>query len=202
MNFTRESWMWVHLHAISNAEKAAGTSKDELSAGPYLAGGASFALGTLRLFGSLDFGQGKEDLAVGTDQDVKTLGLKVGIEDRSLKTDAADIYYGISAGYSKREFEKDEKSRFALPAFIGIEAPVTSWAIVRASVMQNILLGSAKDETGTTDVKTGIASDTLVAAGLGLKHGNFILDGSLTAASTGNINGSSFLSQASITYNF
>lgn len=199
MNFTKESWMWVQLHAISNAKNS---SEDEMAAGPYLKGGASFALGTLRLFGELNFGQGKEDLKVGTDEDVKSLGLNVGIEDRSLKTDAADIYYGIQVGYAKREYEKDEKSAFVLPAFIGIEAPVTSWAIVRASVAQNILFGSTKDETATPTANAGIANDTTVAAGLGLKYGNFILDGSLTAAGTGNINGSSFLSQSSITYNF
>jgi hypothetical protein len=202
MNFTKESWMWVHVHALSTAEKAAGTTTDEMQAGPYLTGGASFAMGSLRVFGAAEFGQGKQDLAAGTDQDVKTMGINVGIEDRSLKNDAADIYYGILLDYSKREYEKDEKSAFVLPAFLGIEAPVTSWAIVRASVMQNILVGNTKDETPATDVEAGIASNTLVAAGLGLKYGNFVLDGSLTAAGTGNINGSSFLSQASITYNF
>jgi len=202
MNFNKESWMYVHVHALSNAEKASGTQTDELSAGPYVAAGASWALGSLRLFGDLDFGQGKNDLATGTDQDVKTMAVTVGVEDRSLKTDAADIYYGIAFGYAKREFEKDEKSAFVLPAFLGVEAPVTSWAILRASVKQNILVGKTKDETPATDVEAGIPADTQVAAGLGLKHGNFVLDGSLTAAATGNVNGSSFLSQASITYNF
>ncbi len=202
INFTKESWMYVHVHALSQAEKAAGTQTDEMEAGPFLAGGASFALGSLRLFGDLAFGQGKEDLAVGTDKDIKTMAVSVGFEDRSMKTEAADIYYGIKLGYAKREFEKDEKSAFLLPAFLGVEAPVTSWAIVRASVMQNILVGKTKDETPVTDVETGIAANTLVAAGLGLKHGNFILDGSLTAAGNGDINTSSFLSQGSITYSF
>ena len=202
MNFTKESWMYVHVHALSQAEKAAGTQTDEMEVGPYLTGGASMAMGNLRLFGDLAFGQGKEDLAVGSDQDVKTMAVSVGVEDRSLKTDAADIYYGIKFGYAKREYEKDEKSAFLLPAFLGVEAPVTSWAIIRASVFQNILVGKTKDETPATDVEAGVPANTLVAAGLGLKHGNFILDGSLTAAGTGNVNGSTFLSQASITYNF
>ncbi len=202
MNFNNESWMYAHVHLVSTAEKPNGTQKDEMEAGPYITGGASFAVNSFRFFGNLDFGQGKQDLAGGTDQDVKTIAATVGVEDRSLKTEAADIYYGIRLGYAKREYEKDERSAFVLPAFLGIEAPVTSWAIVRASVVQNILVGNTKDETPTPDVDSGIPSNTLVAAGLGLKYGQFILDGSLTAAGTGNINGSSFLSQASITYNF
>jgi hypothetical protein len=202
MNFTKESWMYVHVHALSQAEKLAGTRTDEMEAGPYLEAGASMAMGNIRLFGDLAFGQGEEDLAVGSDQDVKTMAANIGIEDRSLKTAAADIYYGISLGYAKRDFEKDEKSAFRLPAFMGIEAPVTSWAIVRASVAQNILVGKTKDETPTPDVEAGIPANTLVAAGLGLKHGNFVVDGSLTAAGNGNINTSSFLSQGSITYSF
>lgn len=202
MNFNNESWMFAHVQLVSTAEKPAGTQKDEMEAGPYIQAGASFAVNTFRFFGNLDFGQGKQDLAVGTDQDVKTMALSVGVEDRSLKTEVADIYYGLRLGYSKREYEKDERSAFVLPAFLGIEAPVTSWAIVRASVAQNILVGNTKDETPNPDLDAGIPSNTLVAAGLGLKYGQFILDGSLTAAGTGNINGSSFLSQASITYNF
>lgn len=204
MNITNESWAWAHVHLISQAEKPGTGGQDEINAGPYLSGGLSWAIGNARLFGQVDLGQGEQDFAntATQDQDIKTTNLLVGVEDRSLKTANADIYYGIALDYNKREYESNEASSYQLPVFMGIEAPVVSWATVRASVRQNVLLGESKDETTTPSTKSGINSDTLVAAGLGFKYNNFQLDGSLTAASNGNINGSQFLSQASITYNF
>ncbi|HMN68784.1 MAG TPA: hypothetical protein PKC28_09635 [Bdellovibrionales bacterium] len=205
MNFD-DNWVYAHLHLISMAEKDNAGDTDEATAAPYLTVGTSFAMNDLRIFGEIDYGSGKDDpgSAVGTTTDVDDMNVSVGLEDRSLRKDAADIYYGIRLDWAKREYEDAEMSATKLPAFLGIEYGMVSWATVRASVSQNILFGNTKDETGTPSVteKEGINSDTLVAAGLGLKWNNLMLDGSLTAAGNGDINGSQFISQASLTYNF
>ncbi len=196
------NWVYAHLFLFSNAEKDTAGHKDKMYAFPYLKGGASFQLASqFRLFGELVYGQAKDKLTA-VDNDIKDTNLSVGIEDRSLKTDTVDIYYGIMGFYAKREVESKDISAYKLPAFMGIEYPVVSWATVRASVQQNILLGSSKDETATVTDSEGINADTTVAAGLGLKYNNIVLDGSLTAATTGLVNGNQFMSQASLSYWF
>ena len=119
-----------------------------------------------------------------------------------MKTDKADIYYGIKAVYANRSGDGPDQRGYKLPAFVGIELPVVSWATFRGSVQQNILVGQTKDETVTGAKEDTVTADTRVAAGLGLKYNNLVLDGSLTAASNGNVNGNQLLSQASVTYTF
>lgn len=208
MNFD-DSWVYAHLHLISKAEKDTAGATDEFNGSPYITVGTSWALSSdLRVFGDLDYGKGENNpgAAAGATTDVDDMNVSVGIEDRSLRKDAADIYYGIRLDWAKREIDAgaggQEVSAMKLPAFLGIEYGLVSWATVRASVAQNILFGNTKDETTGSDDKEGINADTTVAAGLGLKWNNLMLDGSLTAAGNGDINGNQFLSQASLTYNF
>jgi hypothetical protein len=202
MNFNKDSWAWANVQLYSTAEKTAAGVKSDVTPSPYLSGGVSYAMNTMRYFGRLDLGKGKGDFTLGNDKDITETNIYVGAEDRSLKTNAADIYYGATIGYAKRDYDGKAISAYALPVFVGIEAPLFSWMTVRASAQQNLLVGQTKDETGTTTSESGIPSNTQVAAGLGFTHGGFTLDGSLTAAGNGNINGNQFLSQASVTYNF
>lgn len=196
------NWVYAHLHGFSHAEKDTAGHTDKIDAGPYLRGGGSFEVGgNFRVFGELAYGQGKDKLTAGNN-DLKDTVVTAGIEDRSLKTDAVDIYYGIKGVYAKREVEAADITEYRLPAFIGIEYPIVSWSTVRASVQQNVLIGSSKDETATVTDSQGINADTVVAAGLGFRYNNFVLDGSLTAASSGLVNGNNFMSQASFSYWF
>lgn len=204
MNYTPESWVWAHVHLYDTAEKTAAGVTDEISWMPYLRGGISHAMGNYRVFGTIEFGKGEQEFGTpgAQNQDITDTNVSIGFEDRTLKMENADIYYGIGFLYNKRDYDGDEASGYALPAFLGIEAPVLSWATVRASVQQNVIVGKTETKTAGTTTEAGINANTLVAAGLGFKHGNFILDGALTAAANGNINGNQFLSQASLTYNF
>lgn len=194
------SW-YAHLTPISHAEKNTATNADKLDVGPRLVVGAGQDDGDYRYLGSLTYGQGKNDLAAG-ETDIKDLMVKLGFEDRSLKNETSDIYYGANLNYAQRDFDGKKVTAYNLPAFIGIEHTITSWATFRGSVSQNILLGQVKDETATNTDPTGIDSNTAVAGGLGLKYGKLTLDGLLSAAGNGQINGTNFLTQASVTYNF
>lgn len=198
-----EDWVYAHVHAVSEAQLLNGTDKDKMNAAPFIKVGGSHAMDTLRVFGELDIGNGKYSpgAAGATSQSINDLSVTAGVEDRSLKTDIADIYYGIRAAYAERK-AATKSTIYQVPAFLGIEYTATSWAMVRASVSQNILFGESEDKSTTPSTKSGIPANTTVAAGLGLKWQNLVLDGSLTAAGNGNINGNQFLSQASLTYNF
>ncbi|MGE3759806.1 MAG: hypothetical protein AB7H97_18715 [Pseudobdellovibrionaceae bacterium] len=203
MNFDKESWAWANVQLYSRAAKGAGAAKTEITPSPYLSGGVSMAMNTMRVFGRLDAGRGKYDASTAsTNKDLNDLNIQAGVEDRSLRTNAADIYYGAKVAWAKRTYDSKDISNYQLPVFIGIEAPVFSWMTVRASASQNVLFGETKDETTTPTSKTDIPANTLVAAGLGFTHAGFTLDGSLTAAGNGNINGNQFMTQAALTYNF
>lgn len=192
---------YAHLTPLASAEKNTNTAADKLEVGPRLTVGAGMDDTHYRYFGNLTYGQGKNALAAGSST-IKDTMLQIGVEDRSLKTEASDIYYGIRLGYAVRDIEGKKISAYGLPAFVGIEHTMTSWAVFRASLEQNILLGEAKDETATNTDAEGIPSNTRVAAGLGLKYGGLTLDGLLAAASSGQVNGTNFLTQASVTYSF
>ncbi len=199
MNFD-DSWVYAHVHALNDSKNAAG---DKINTAPHFTVGGSHVFGSdYRLFGEVNYGAGEVKPAAGGKTDVDDMFFTLGVEDRSLKTDIADIYYGLKVLHGKRDFGATEQSETRVPAFIGIEYFANDWAIVRASFQQNILLGNQKFQTAATDKANAVPNDNQVAAGLGFKYKNFLLDGSLAAATTGNINGSSFLTQASLTYTF
>jgi len=206
MNDGQDGWFYAHVHAWDATERRNGTNQDKMNAMPYITFGGAKASGKMRFFGEVNYGKWTEDPgATGSqDIDITDMDFSLGVEDRSLKTDAADIYYGIRATYAQRDIDTTPGAKvkgYKLPAFIGIEIPVVSWATFRSSVQQNVLIGEIEDETVPTQ-EDSPAADTTVAAGLGLKYGNLVLDGSLTAAGNGQINGNQFISQASVTYNF
>ncbi len=190
---------YAHLTLLSSAEIVAGSKK--MNVAPRLLLGGAKDSGNYRYFGALTYGNAKSEIP-GTSTDIKDTDLKFGIEDRSMKKADADIYYGTQINYSVRDIASKKITLMSLPIFVGIETPVTSWLMFRGSVAQNLLLGSIKDETATVTDADGIHSNTTASAGLGLKYNNLMLDGVLTAGTSGDINGNTFLSQASVTYNF
>ena len=131
--------------------------------------------------------------------------------DNSHKTDAADFFYGVNfdmttlknknvaTGTAKTEIT-------SLPVFAGIEAEATSWMVLRASVTQNFILGTKKDEIGSTGDSDTISNNTVVAAGAGLKFNKLLVDGTLAKASgasaTGALNSNDLLANAAVTYTF
>lgn len=193
-------YLYAHLSLVSTAEIKATTGDKKINAAPGLIFGASKDSGNMRYFGALTYGNAKNEVG-GTSTDIKDMDIKIGLEDRSMRKSDADIYYGTLLNYSTREVGK-KITAMSLPVFLGIETPVTSWLTFRGSVAQNFLIGSFKDETATNTDADGIATNTTASAGLGFKYNNLILDGVLTAGTSGDINGNQFLSTASVTYNF
>jgi hypothetical protein len=194
---------YVHAHLLSTAEKTTASVTDKMTAAPQIVLGGSYDVDTLHYFGALHWGQAKNDIgASSTSKDIKDTDVSLGLEDRSMKTADNDIYYGAKIDYVQRDVAGAKITGTQLPVFLGMEYPVTSWATFRGSVVQNLLLGSIKDETATNKDAAGISNNTTVAAGLGLQYKNLVLDGSLTAATNGQVNGNAFLTNASVTYNF
>lgn len=200
--------VYAHLTAISAAEKSNTVSgNDKLTTAPGVTVGGDMDRGDMRYFGQISMTNSKLETAgtTPTSSDIKDQNLKIGLLDRSLKTKESDIYYGAAILYSVRDTSGKKLTANALPVFLGIEHTLNTWAIFRASVQQNLLFGSTKDENVTAPTSTdpdGIGNNTSVASGLGLKYGQLTLDGTLAAATSGAVNGTAFLTQASVTYNF
>lgn len=191
---------YAHLHLISSAEKTTGTAKEKIAVSPYLILGGS-VVENYRWFGNLVYGKANISPAAGASTSISDTAIVAGVEDQSLKTALADIYYGAKLQIATRDIEGKKISSTDLPVFMGIEYGLTSWVTFRGSVSQNFLIGNVKDETVSTKAD-GISANTTVAAGLGFQHNNLQLDGTLTAASNGAINGNQFLANAGVTYNF
>ena len=198
---TGDSWDYFgHLTLISSAEKT-GTPDQKINDAPRLTLGASKKTGTDHCFARLDYGNAKTEAGT-VSTTTKDLGLILGWEDRSLKVTDKDIYYGFQFEYGSTDIEGEKISTTALPVFVGLEMNMNSWSVFRASLKQNVLIGSKKDETAANTDPEGINNNTTVAAGLGLKHSNLTLDGILSASTTGQINGTAFLVSTAVTYNF
>jgi hypothetical protein len=197
---TLDSQFYAHLHLISNATKT-GTPDQKLNAAPVIVIGGSKDLGANRIFGGLNYGSARTESG-STSTDYKDTALSVGCENRSLKKQDADIYYGAQLNYFSRDIEGKKIVNTSLPVFLGMELNMNTWAVFRGSVSQNFILGSTKDETATNTDPDGINSNTTFAGGLGLKYNNLILDGSLAASTSGQVNGASFLTSAAVTYNY
>jgi hypothetical protein len=193
----------------------ANNAKDETAVNADLKGKTSFKLGGGYYFDTLyvyaNYGMsGFKTTVGGTDAaDLEGSQAAVGVVD-TMKKDGNDFFYGVAYHMdSYKEKVSDKKSEATyLPVIIGVESEATSWMVLRASVTQNLLLGTVKDEitivTGaaTTDANTWNNSTT-VAAGAGLKFNKFTFDGTLAAAGNGgNFNANNLLANASMTYMF
>jgi hypothetical protein len=194
------SKIFAHVK-YATAEKLNAGNTDKITA-PAVFFGGTIKVENILYFGSVHAGTAKNEVgATATTTDIKDFAAVLAFVDRSMKIADNDIYYGAQVDFVTREVGNAKITGTRLPIFLGMEYNLSSWAIFRGSVMQNFLVGSTKDETITTD-EAGIANNATVAAGLGLKYNNLVLDGSLTAATNGQVNGNTFLANAAVTYNF
>jgi len=139
----------------------------------------------------------------------------------SVKKDAVDFFYGAS--YKMNTYKQKQgtstKAEFSmLPVIVGIEADSANWLTFRASITQNVLLGTNKNDTGatitngsgsstaTSGESDSIADNTTVAAGIGMKWNKFVVDGVITNAGNNGgqfgLDSAGFLSKLSMTYMF
>jgi hypothetical protein len=130
----------------------------------------------------------------------------LGVIDHN-KLDGGQWFYGAAVQMytAKQAFTAAEVKTTAtyLPFLVGVEYDAASWLTLRASAIQNVLLGSTKTEaTGLSGDADTIANNTKVAAGLGLRLGKWAADGSWAAQTTGAVNTTNFLTNVGLTYMF
>lgn len=133
------------------------------------------------------------------------------------KIDGGQWFYGVALRLfnSKKEATvgggsgEAKTTTTSLPFLLGLEYDAASWLTLRTSVTQNVLIGTTKTEVGGTGEADTIANNTTVAAGLGLKMNKWTLDGSMAAATTGNLQlgdgattATQFVTNMALTYNF
>lgn len=144
--------------------------------------------------------------------DLDHMGLELGVESK-IKSDVVHFFYGAALQNITEKnkanaagIEKVEIMR--LPLYFGFEADATSWLVLRASLRQNFLLNSVKASTAANSDANNDDS-TVAALGAGFKFGKLLVDGSLSAGTTGNLNfndgtggSGNFMSQVAATYMF
>lgn len=119
----------------------------------------------------------------------------------SMKQDANNFFYGASYKMSTEndKLASSKTDSTTLPVLIGAEVDAASWLTLRASVTQNVLLGSTKTTGGESDT---IANNTTTAFGAGMKFNKSAFDFTMATGNTGNFNLDTVGANASYTYNF
>ena len=171
-----------------------GATDGKLSESFGLRGGGGFQLRSdFRLFGTLEYDKYNATRSNGgADYDAKRLALGAGAvylrsleENARLFASARLNYLDHVAGGNKGL--PDEKLQYiGLPVTMGIEADANTWARVRASVQQNVLIGSVKTTSGGTPTDSNkwenAPNSTSVAAGVGASANRFNFDVALAQA--------------------
>lgn len=185
---------YATVEAFAEAESGA----DEFEGGPLVELGYEKAIGDNYFYGTFNWGTG-ENKITGVKTDADSLGAEVGALSRRIK----NVYYGTALSYQKLKTSA-AITQLTLPVYAGLEMDINSWAIVRASIVQSVLISQTQDKTQASPNNGKITNknDTTVSAGLGLKYKDFQMDGVLAASTTGDVNGNAFLSQVSLTYSF
>jgi hypothetical protein len=117
------------------------------------------------------------------------------------------LYYGLQYNATNKEqttagtAKKHDTTN--LPFYIGFEKDAASWITLRASLLQNVIVGSDKDDIMLVKEKKN-PHNTKVAAGAGLKFNGMVIDGLFTAASeaNGKLNTADLMTNVSLTYWF
>lgn len=167
---------------------------------------AKYVMDTMTFHAQIYMNGGKETTAGVDTKDYKKTDYTVGVVN-SMKSEGTDFFYGakLLMSETKQDVATTSKTTYTkLPVHIGLEAPATSWMVIRGSVVQNFLLGSTKTETGGAGDADTITNDTTVNGGVGLTFGKLTVDGTLAAATstTAALDGNSFMANAALTYKF
>lgn len=146
--------------------------------------------------------------------EVASQRVEVGVIDHN-KIEGGQWFYGVAYQLQKDESKgatlatmNQKADNQYLPFLVGVEYDMATWATLRASVRQNVLISSEKTETSAASNTDTVDNNTTVGAGVGFKMGQFVLDAALQAATTGNIAlgdgtaGNDFLTNVALTYTF
>lgn len=179
------------IELLADAEKP----NNKFRGAPVLQAGYLRRMDDLTFQGDITYADANHDNAGS--KKLKFTGINLAMNHRPV----AEIYYGVGFEWGALEEEGKKLDSMALPVFIGVEKDMFSWMTVRGSVRQNVFIGSVKNEIAAGKLQRNL-NNTTVAAGLGFKHNGFTFDGALAAANSGALNGTTFLTTASLTYNF
>jgi len=203
-----DAYLNVGLSNNAKDESAPAAIKEIKGSSAFKLGGG-YTMDSLYVYGSYGTSGFKGSNAGADVSDVTGSQMAVGVID-TMKKDGTDFFYGASYhmdSYKNKTGTETKSEASYMPVVIGIEADANSWMVLRASVTQNVVLGTIKDEVG---IVTGAAlsetntwnNSTTVAAGTGIKFNKFTLDGTLGAANGGVVNTTNLLANASLTYMF
>ena len=145
------------------------------------------------------------------DLKVEATQTDLGVIDHN-KIDGGQWFYGVALQMFTSKMSNaniDTKTTATyLPFMVGMEYDAASWLTLRASATQNVLLGSTKTDDGAgagVDETDTIKNNTKVAAGLGLRFGKWVADGSWSAttnATAGQVNTANLMTNLGMTYMF
>lgn len=158
-------------------------------------------------YGAYAMGGGKAENAGNTTHDIEDSNIRVGAIN-STKVDGGEFFWGLSYVMdTKNDKQANKVEETNLPFVMGIEADAASWLVLRGSITQTVLLSSTKTTpaSGSAGDTATLPNNTTVAAGAGIKFNKFMLDAGLaatSAATPGQINGNSLLTNVGLTYNF
>lgn len=191
-----EGWkLGLNAEVLATAENNA-TGDNKYNGAPVLGVNYEKSFGQWVMNTSLSMADTKQQAAT-VDQKVKILGVEISMLHRPIE----GLYYGAAFNMSELQVEDKKNKAQGLPVFVGLEKDVLSWLVFRGSIRQNFLFGSVESEIAGTKAKKN-GNDTTVAMGLGVKYGEFILDGTLAGSNSGKVDGNNVLANGAVTYNF
>jgi hypothetical protein len=172
--------------------------------------GAGYSMDNLYFNGFFRQAGWKTENAAGTETakiDYNTIQANV---TSSHKKDGSEFFYGAGLANSttKNSVGDSKTTSLTLPVWMGLEVDAASWAVLRGSITQTVLINDSKTEAGgttTAEVSPG-ANNTVVNVGAGIKFNKITLDGSLEGLSGGTatqqLNGNTLLGSVGMTYMF
>lgn len=191
-----ETWrLGLTAEVLASAENNAGTD-NKYNGAPVLGVAYEQSFGQWVFDANLTVADTKQQAST-VDNKVKLTSIELSLLHRPVE----GLYYGFALNSSEFQVEDKKRKSSGLPLVVGLEKDVMSWLVFRGSVRQNFLIGSSEDEIAGTKAKKN-SNDTSVAVGLGVKYGEFLLDGTLAGSTSGKVDGNNVLTNAAVTYNF
>lgn len=164
-----------------------------------------YIMDTMYFYGSYTMGAGEAKTTAATLADLESSEIRVGVVN-SHKKDGVDFFYGaevISSTVENKITGGSKTETTNVPVFVGVEADVASWMVIRGALRQSLNLLSETKTTGSSG--TDLADNTTATLGAGFKFGKAIVDMTLGTGSSGTFglddDGNNF-ANASVTYTF
>jgi hypothetical protein len=200
---------WLDMYLVSTwIGKSQKAHADKLATKlPGLQGGMEFSLDKYFFFVEGAWSKSVQNITTPVSRlgsDVEIVTGEGGVLDRSFGQEGRELYYGISLKYDRVKKHIYSTTTMTLPFVVGLQQQLSDWLRVRASLSQNFLVGYTRDQTQNPPAnrRDSVRNNTTAAAGASFMYQNFELAGVLSAATSGDLNASSFLANASLSYSF